>query len=202
MKQKSEEKTAMTRKEAILRAATELFAQRGYSATPTSEIAQTASVAEGTIFHHFKTKEGILVHIVNDMLDTYIHGIEMQAQEAENGLEAIKGGICFHFRFIEERSREVMVILRDFPFQLMEIDSPFREVVTTRFFHLVTLFKDYIKIGQKDGSIRSVSAEKMAFILLGMLNGLGRQKLLWSLKIPDLCQDVLDFCSNSLSKKG
>jgi len=116
MKQKSEEKTHMTRKEAVIRAATELFAQRGYSATPTSEIAQAAGVAEGTIFHHFKTKEGILVYIVKDMLDAYIQGIEVEAQEAENGIEAIKGGIRFHFRFIEERSREVMVILRDFPF--------------------------------------------------------------------------------------
>ena len=202
MKQKSEEETRMTRKEAILRAATELFAQRGYTATPTSEIAQAAGVAEGTIFHHFKTKEGILVHIVKGMLDAYIQGIEVQAQEAGNGLEAIKCGIRFHFRFIKERSREVMVILRDFSFQLMETDSPFREVVTTRFFYLVTLFKDYIEAGQKDGSIRSVSAEKMAFILIGMLNGLGRQKLLWPLKIPDLCQEVLDFCYNSLSKKG
>jgi hypothetical protein len=42
----------------------------------------------------------------------------------------------------------------------------------------------------------------MAFVLLGMLNGLGRQKLLWPLKIPDFCQEVLDFCYNSLSKKG
>ena len=75
------------------------------------------------------------------------------------------------------------------------------EFVLMSFFYLVTLFKDYIDAGQKDGSIRSVSADKMAFILMGMLNGLGRQKLLWPLKIPDLCQEVLDFCYNSLSKR-
>ena len=77
------------------------------------------------------------------------------------------------------------------------------EFVLMSFFYLVTLFKDYIEAGQKDGSIRSVSAEKMAFILMGMLNGLGRQKLLLSLEIPDpdLCQEVLDFCYHSLSKK-
>ncbi|MBW1671218.1 MAG: helix-turn-helix transcriptional regulator [Deltaproteobacteria bacterium] len=46
----------MTRKKVILMAATELFAQWGYTATPTSEIAQASGVAEGTLFHYFKTK--------------------------------------------------------------------------------------------------------------------------------------------------
>jgi len=201
MEQESGERTSVSRKEAILMAATELFAQRGYSATPTSEIAQAAGVAEGTLFHHFKTKEGILAYIVKDMLDAYVQGIEIQAEKASNGLEAIKGGICFHFHFINERSREVMVMLRDFPFHLMEADTPFREIVTTRFFHLVKLFTDLIETGQKDGSIRDISAEKTAFILIGMLNGLGRQRLMCPLKIPDIYQEVLDFCYNSLAKR-
>lgn len=38
--------SGMTRKEAILMAATEMFAQRGYIATLTSEIVQAAGVAE------------------------------------------------------------------------------------------------------------------------------------------------------------
>lgn len=40
------------------------------------------------------------------MLDAYIQGIEMQAQEAENGLEAIKGGIRFHFHSIIHHAAE------------------------------------------------------------------------------------------------
>nr|HDM99652.1 TetR/AcrR family transcriptional regulator [Deltaproteobacteria bacterium] len=202
MERESEERTGVSRKEAILMAATELFAQRGYGATPTSDIAQAAGVAEGTLFHHFKTKEGILAYIVKDMLDDYVQGIEMQAEKASNGLEAIKGVICFHFRFINERSGEVMVMLRDFPFHLMEEDTPFREIVSSRFFHLVNLFKGLIETGQKDGSIRRISAEKTAFILIGMLNGLGRQTLMCPLKIPDIYQEVLDFCYNSLAKRG
>lgn len=41
----------------ILEAAVEMFAEKGYAATSTSEIAKKAGVAEGTIFRHYKTKK-------------------------------------------------------------------------------------------------------------------------------------------------
>ncbi|MCY9516328.1 TetR/AcrR family transcriptional regulator [Paenibacillus apiarius] len=59
----------MTEKQArILRAAIEVFAEKGYAASSTSEIAQRAGVAEGTIFRHYKTKKDLLLSIVDPSL--------------------------------------------------------------------------------------------------------------------------------------
>lgn len=59
----------LTKKQiAILEAATELFAEKGYAGTSTSEIANKAEVAEGTIFKHFKSKKGLLLAIVSPMM--------------------------------------------------------------------------------------------------------------------------------------
>jgi AcrR family transcriptional regulator len=52
---KSEDK-----RNAILDAATRLFAERGLSAAPTSEISKQAGVAEGTLFTYFKTKDDLI----------------------------------------------------------------------------------------------------------------------------------------------
>src|ERR1700730_16368481 len=52
---KSEDK-----RNAILDAATSLFAERGLTAAPTSEISQQAGVAEGTLFTYFKTKDDLI----------------------------------------------------------------------------------------------------------------------------------------------
>lgn len=41
----------------ILEAAIEIFSDKGFSAASTSEIAQKAGVAEGTIFRYYKTKK-------------------------------------------------------------------------------------------------------------------------------------------------
>ena len=47
----------------ILSAAIELFSEKGYEATATSEIAKKAKVAEGTIFRYYKTKKDLLFAI-------------------------------------------------------------------------------------------------------------------------------------------
>jgi AcrR family transcriptional regulator len=52
---KSEDK-----RNAILDAATRLFADRGLTAAPTSEISKQAGVAEGTLFTYFKTKDDLI----------------------------------------------------------------------------------------------------------------------------------------------
>src|SRR3977135_1600313 len=53
---KSEDK-----RNAILDAATRLFAERGRTAAPTPEMTKQAGVAEGTVFTYFKTKD----HLIN-----------------------------------------------------------------------------------------------------------------------------------------
>lgn len=63
------DETAMTDKQArIIQAAIEIFSEKGYSATSTSEIAQKAGVAEGTIFRHYKTKKDLLLSIVGPII--------------------------------------------------------------------------------------------------------------------------------------
>jgi AcrR family transcriptional regulator len=52
---KSEDK-----RNAILEAATRLFAERGLAAAPTSEISKLAGIAEGTLFTYFKTKDDLI----------------------------------------------------------------------------------------------------------------------------------------------
>jgi AcrR family transcriptional regulator len=48
------------KRNAILDAATRLFAERGLTAAPTAEISKQAGVAEGTLFTYFKTKDDLI----------------------------------------------------------------------------------------------------------------------------------------------
>jgi AcrR family transcriptional regulator len=48
------------KRNAILDAATRLFAERGLTAAPTSEISKQAGVAEGTLFTYFQTKDDLI----------------------------------------------------------------------------------------------------------------------------------------------
>src|SRR3981189_1955705 len=48
------------KRNAILDAATRVFAERGLTDAPTSEISKQAGVAEGTLFTYFKTKDDLI----------------------------------------------------------------------------------------------------------------------------------------------
>lgn len=56
----------------ILQAAVDIFAEKGYAAASTSEIAQKAGVAEGTIFRHYKTKKELLFSIVGPLIAKFV----------------------------------------------------------------------------------------------------------------------------------
>src|SRR6266446_3075106 len=66
---KSEDK-----RNAILDAATHLFAERGLTAAPTSEISKQAHIAEGTLFTYFKTK--------NDLINALYREIKLELADA------------------------------------------------------------------------------------------------------------------------
>jgi len=55
------------KRQAILDAAVELFADRGIGYAPTSAISSAAGVAEGTLFTYFKTKDELLNELYREM---------------------------------------------------------------------------------------------------------------------------------------
>jgi AcrR family transcriptional regulator len=54
------------KRERLLAAARSLFAERGYAATTTAQLARAAGVAEGTVFHHFASKRALLEAVASE----------------------------------------------------------------------------------------------------------------------------------------
>lgn len=64
--QRRRERRARRRQREILAAAAHVFAEKGYSASTTKEIADAADVAEGTLYNYFGGKRDILLAIVGE----------------------------------------------------------------------------------------------------------------------------------------
>jgi len=58
-------------KERILEAAINIFSQKGFSASTTSEIAKEAKVAEGTIFKYYPKKKDLLSGVILKAVDIF-----------------------------------------------------------------------------------------------------------------------------------
>ncbi|MGA3436592.1 TetR/AcrR family transcriptional regulator, partial [Lactiplantibacillus plantarum] len=55
----SQNETITPKQRAILQASLDLFAEKGFDQTSTSDIAQRAGVAEGTVYRRYKTKAAL-----------------------------------------------------------------------------------------------------------------------------------------------
>ena len=64
----SPHKTAQTR-QAVARAALELFIEQGYRGTPMSDVAERAGVAKGTVYRYFADKQALFAGVISDVLD-------------------------------------------------------------------------------------------------------------------------------------
>jgi AcrR family transcriptional regulator len=81
-----------TRK-AILRAALDLFAEKGFYRTTTKAIARKAGIAEGTLFNYFETKEDLALYFFeeeqNHVIDWYEANDRLQRAAIAEKLFAI-----------------------------------------------------------------------------------------------------------------
>lgn len=70
-------------KKKVLLAAIHLFAQRGFSATTTAQIAKEAGVSEGTIYKYFTSKKDLLTNLMMPLLthirDNFFANLDLTA---------------------------------------------------------------------------------------------------------------------------
>jgi AcrR family transcriptional regulator len=94
-----------TSRERILRAAEELFAEKGFDRTPTSRIAEQAGVPQGLIFYHFPTKMDLLLTLVRDNAGVFIAGLEAPARDHGPGDAPVRAAIEDLWTEIQHRLR-------------------------------------------------------------------------------------------------
>jgi len=91
----------------ILDASLKLFVERGFHGTSTAEIAKTAGVATGTLFHYFKTKEELINSLYLYIKESMLNEINEHYDDKRTFKENIKSlwlkfvyfGVNDHYKF-------------------------------------------------------------------------------------------------------
>ncbi len=106
----------------ILVAATEMFAEKGFAATSTNEIAKKAGVAEGTIFRHYKTKKDLLLSIVTPMMVKMLGPViikdlnKVLDKDFEYFEDFVRAMIKNRQEFLDKNLKVVQIFLQEIPF--------------------------------------------------------------------------------------
>ncbi len=171
----------MTRKEQkearriqIIQATLDLFVERGYYGTKTSQISKKAGISEGLLFHYFPTKEILLEELVNIGLE----GMRMPMQiKAENGLDFFYQFTKMLFLQVEKNTFIAkMFVFMAVVAQAEDIPGKLRKLAAS--VDTIAFCQNWVEAGQKDGSIRKGDVMALSNMYWCSIHGIMSQYVL------------------------
>jgi AcrR family transcriptional regulator len=94
----------------ILRAAMQLFANRGFHETSMSEVARAARVSKALIFWHFKTKEELFFAVLSRLLEPYVIDFAEESGKLDERAQILKL-VESYLSFVRENANSVRFFL-------------------------------------------------------------------------------------------
>lgn len=107
-------------REHILSVAARLFHERGYQATKVRDVANAVGISAGSLFHHFPSKEQMLVEMLRDASISLCAGAEAVTANIESPARKLLALIRYELHcFVGEKTRHQFAVLisewRDVP---------------------------------------------------------------------------------------
>lgn len=175
MKAHSSTSTGGDKRERILVAAEEIFAERGFYHARVADIARSAGVADGTIYLYFKSKDDLLISLFESRVERVNALLRGAVAAAETPTECLQAIIRTYLEMVQNEPRvaEVLTI------ELRQSSKFMKEYKNPRFGELLKLIAEVVAAGQATGEFdASVPAPQAARMIFGVVDELALAWLL------------------------
>ncbi len=152
------------RQEAILSAALECFAERGFAATRIEEIRQRSGASVGSIYHHFGGKEGLAAELYVEGLRGYQEGLLGAIERRDDAQAAVRGVVRHHLRWVERNPRLAQFLMGRRETELRLVTEARVRELNRGFFPRVT---NWVERHMRDGTLRPLPPDLWEPVLLG-----------------------------------
>jgi len=151
----------------ILRASARLFREQGYDATSMNDISAALKLSKGGLYHHFRSKDEILFHIMNHAMDITEARVLTPIRDIQDPEERLRALIRLHIELVlRARDREITVILHE----NHPLPTGLRKRVNARKKGYIHFVEELIAEVQRSRKNSKVGPRAAAFALLGMIN--------------------------------
>lgn len=101
---------------AVLDAAARLFRQKGYPVTTLRQIARGAGVFPGSIFYRYRTKEALLLKLMERAMRRMTAAIQRAVEPEEDPIQRVRIALRAHTRLLLSDDASIFVLLYDWRF--------------------------------------------------------------------------------------
>lgn len=173
--------TVTDKREAILRAAVRVFAEKGFFNSKVADIATSAGIADGTVYLYFKGKDEILHSVFDRAMAEFIEEGRRELAEIEDSAAKIRRIAELHLEKLGA-DRELAVV---FQVELRGSTKFMKEFSATGFAEYLDVIRAAIDEGQRDGTYRrDIKPITAAKILYGALDEMVTNWILSDRKYP------------------
>ncbi len=155
------------KREAILRAAIKVFAQKGYFSSKVADIASAAAIADGTVYLYFKSKEEILHSIFDRAMEEFIAEGKREIADLESVEARLRKIAELHLERLGT-DRDLAIV---FQVELRGSTKFMEEFSGGGFAEYLDIIRRTIETGQQSGTFRAdIKAITAAKIFYGALD--------------------------------
>ena len=172
---------AADKREAILRSAIKVFAQKGYFNSKVADVAKEAGIADGTVYLYFKTKDEILHSIFDRAMEEFIAEGRREIAEIETADGRLRRVAQLHLEKLGA-DRDLAIV---FQVELRGSTKFMEEFSGGGFAEYLDIIRQTISEGQKSGVFRAdLKPITAAKILYGALDEMVTNWILSKRKYP------------------
>jgi AcrR family transcriptional regulator len=155
----------------LLTAAAELFADRGYRQTTLADIGERAGYSHGLVTRRFGSKQGLLIALLDHMIDVWMQGTLLPAVSRQTGIPGIRAFFAAFCGNARANSSNLKA-LESLMFEGLWGEAEIKERLATVQKRGPEVFSDLIQGGVRNGTIRpDIDADAVALMASAALRG-------------------------------
>ena len=166
LKEKREIKREKKR-EKILDAAAELFSNKNYHEVMMDDVANLISVAKGTVYNYFVSKEELYFTIMKTRMESLIALLKQKIENEKNSIDTLRALVIHLYMFMMRHRKFFLIYQRDslnkknsFCEDLLSLEKQMKEMI-----------KQIVSGGEEKGVFRKVNEEFAISLILGSVYG-------------------------------
>ena len=182
----------------IINTAIKLFAEKGFSDTSMSQIANNADVGKGTIYWHFDSKEDLFLSIIREKGQSYFEKVLKLDKSNLKPEEVIYQYIKDRIEFIENNYDVARMLINNNDV----INREFKEIMQNRHQQMVSVLENTINKGIEKGVFRKGSSDEYALMIINAANS-AHNNFSCCLKgdIEEKTKKIYDFIMHGLDRR-
>jgi AcrR family transcriptional regulator len=155
----------------LLAAAAELFADRGYRQTTLADIGERAGYSHGLVTRRFGSKQGLIVALLDHMIDNWKQRALLPAVGSRTGIAGIRAFFA-SFCANAQRNSTNLRALESLMFEGLWGEAELQERLAAVERDGQKLCRDLIDAGRRDGTVRpDVEVEAVGLMVTSALRG-------------------------------